>query len=246
MKRILLLVSGIILAGSVFAQPNIEIIRVGGITPINDSVIIVNGTVSQPLLTIPFYVINNNGVKSNIKVKRIDSVVVPHTSNYLCWGLCYGANPATVWQCPATEAIPAGGTDSTFTSDYSDSAQPGTEIIRYIFFNAGNPNDSSWVIVKFNVTPAGVAQINSNALHVSAPYPNPANTNVSFNYNMKGAQNATLEIYNSIGRCVQTLPVSSANGKLSLSVSDLPAGVYICKLGAAGYNPVYQRLIVAH
>ena len=250
MKRILLLVGGIILAGSAFAQ-SISIHRFHDVShSINDSTINIYGSLPTAIFDRPFDVYNVSGTSISVKAKwYILSGVGPvaHVpANAICWGSCYPQNGDTSWTAPSTRGIAPSGKDTTFVAYYYDSANAGTETVRYTFYNTANSNDSAWMIINWMVSPMSVAQINSNALHVSAPYPNPANTNVTFNYNMRGTQDATLEIYNSIGRCVQTLPVSSTNGKLSLCVSDLPAGVYICKMAAPGCSPVYQRLIVAH
>ena len=247
MKSILTLFAAIIAGAiSVFAQ-DLVIIKTGGNHHLNDSVIVMNGTAADSIVTVTdLKVVNTAGATLKVKVRRVDSTVVAGSENYLCWGSCYAAQSATVWVTPGFDSIQSGDTNNTFTGDYEPHGYLGTEIIKYIFFNSVNPNDSSWVIVKYVIAPLGIAQINPSTAHVSAPYPNPANNNVSFNYNLKGAQHGTMEIYNSIGRCVQTTPVSAENNKLSISVANLPSGIYICKLQANGGNPVYQRLVVAH
>ncbi len=176
MKQIILLVSGLVLSFTTFAQLNVEIMAPGGNHSLNDSTIVVY---SMPLgigvHTLPFDIINNDALSHNIKIKRVDSEAVTLTSNYLCWGIfCYGANPASVWTTSTAENMTAHDTDKTFTADYTDSGHVGTEIIRYIFFSTANPSDSVWFNVKFIISPLSVPQIVGNSLHISAPYPNPS------------------------------------------------------------------------
>lgn len=249
MKRILLLVAGLILSGSMVLGQNIEIIRSGGNHSVNDSTITVNGSLPTAAFIISFDVINTGGASLSIKAKwyRLSGVKGAHTpANAICWGACYPQDTNRAWTAPSTQVLASGDTNKTFTGYYYDSTNAGTESIYYIFYNSANPNDSAWVLINYNIAPMGIAQINSNALHVSAAYPNPANSRVTFNYNLKSEGQGTLEIYNSIGRCVQTLPMNRDANKLSIDVSSLPSGIYICKLYADGCEPVYQRLIVAH
>jgi|SRR6185312_2592486 len=248
MKKITLFITAILLGCASLSAQTMEVIRqgAGGNHSINDSIIVVNGNLPTQIFTIPFSVINKNAISTTLKVKRIDSVMPADWTNYFCWGLCYTAQPAHEWVSPSSQTIPAGDTNTTFTADIDDSGFVGSAIFRYIFYNTGNPNDSTWVIVKFNIGPLGIAQVNENALRISAPYPNPAGNNVSFNYNLNNIEQAKLEVYNTIGQCMQTLPVSASATKLNLNVGGLPSGIYICKFSANGAEPVFQKLIVTH
>ncbi len=198
MKKIILLASGLILSFATFAQLNVEVMAPGGNHSLNDSTVVIY---SPPLggvavHSIPFYVINNGALTLNVKIKRVDSAAVALTSNYLCWGIfCYGANPAPIWTTSTAESMTAHDTDKTFTSDYTDSGHVGTEIIRYVFFSAANPTDTAWFNVKYIISPLSVPQIAANALHISAPYPNPSANTVSFN--LRVSADAHLTIYNS-------------------------------------------------
>jgi hypothetical protein len=242
MKKIILFSSAVLLSLMGYAQLGIKIIRVGGTHTVNDSVIVVSG--SSELLTIPLHVVDTTNYSIGLKVRRIDSVAPAHTSNYFCWGLCYGAQSAPVWVGPSPDTVHAHDTDKTFTADYNDSNHNGTAIFKYSFFDRFD--DSAWVIVKFNATPLGIGQIAENGLHFSAPYPNPAKSEVSFSYNLNGVKEASLDVYNTLGQSVRSLLVNNYTDRLNLDVSSLPAGIYICKLGAEGVNPVFQKLIVTH
>ncbi|HXB13540.1 MAG TPA: T9SS type A sorting domain-containing protein [Bacteroidia bacterium] len=243
MKHIILFAAGVFLTCTTFAQ-NIAIQRLGSNHMVNDSVIVINASLPTQLNFLGLEVINKGIASISIKVKRIDSALVPNTANYLCWGLCYQDTSTPVFTYPATQVIAAGDTNKTFTGDFNDSGHVGTEIIRYVFFNASNPNDSAWVIFKFIVAPLGIEQITSNSLHISAAYPNPSASSASFNYHI--STDAHLTIYNSIGQSVRDVLLSPSANKTNLNVSNMPSGIYICKLSAEGAEPVFQKLVVAH
>jgi hypothetical protein len=230
---------------TIFAQ-NIEIIRPKGTHPINDSVIVVYGSVTDSAIFTPPQVINTGALSITLKVRRIDTAIVTGTQNYFCWGLCYGPQAAPVWVGSTPQTLPAGDTNKTFTADYEPHVKAGTSVIRYVFFNTSNPNDSAWVLVKFIIAPLSINEVTANTIHISAPYPNPAHNNVSFNYKLNGVQQASLQVYNTLGQCMETLAVNANNDKLSLNVGNLPSGIYICKFEANGAEPVYQRMVVSH
>jgi hypothetical protein len=245
MKRILLLVSAIVLGCTTMFAQSIEIIRPNGNHSINDSIIEVEAAyANSDLMSVPLWIINKSGSSINVKCKWEDSVRLAKTWNSVCWVLCYGANVSSEWQAPSNPAIAPGDTNETFAGDFYDTAHTGCETIRYVFYNASNVNDSAWVLVRFCVSPLSVPQIEGNTLHISAPYPNPSGSYTSFNYHI--TSDAHLTIYNSIGQSLRDILLSPSANKTNLNVSDMPSGVYICRLSSAGAEPIFQKLIVAH
>jgi hypothetical protein len=247
MKRILLTASAILLGTAFAFSQSLKIMTVGGNHSLNDSTIIVNGSLPTLAFALSLDVKNTSAGSIITKVKRIDTIVAAHSSNSVCWGpSCYGVQTGYEWTTPASETVASGVKDTTFSSHYNDSNHAGTSLIRYTFYNINNPTDSSWVLVKYVIAPLGIPEVSVDNLHLSAAYPNPANSTVSFNYHMNGVQQAKFELYNALGQCVQTIPVNSSIDKLNVNVSTLPAGIYICKLEANGSQPVFQKLIVTH
>jgi len=248
MKRILLLISAVILGGTVLFAQSLKIYVSGhGSTIMNDSMITVFGSVGGTH-TVYAYVKNTAGYSINAKAKYEDSTSLPNGQNSFCWGTqCYGANSAPMFVSPSGEGINSNRTDSTFSGDYYDNGFVGTELVRYVFFNSINSTDSSWILIKYIITsPAGIPQISSNNLHISAPYPNPTGGNVSFNYQLNGEEQASLVIYNTLGQSVQTMSLNNSSSRVNMNVAGLPSGIYICKIEAEGAEPVFQRLIVTH
>ena len=64
---------------------------------------------------------------------------------------------------------------------------------------------------------------------VGAAYPNPATTQVSIPYH--SIQNGELTVYSVDGRQVESQRVSAGDGKVTLDVNKMPAGIYIYRLG---------------
>jgi len=246
MKRSLVIL-GIFLSGmSAFAQNDMNIYVQGITHPVNDSTIVLWGAVNTDH-TQYAYVTNTSGSTIYIRAKYQVTTSVSGGENSFCWGpTCFGQTTAPEFESPAADTIHGNRTDSTFSGHYYDMGTPGTNAVRYVFLNKLNANDSSWVIVKYEISPTGIEQLSADALHMSAPSPNPAKNVASFNYHLNGVGKAVLGIYNTIGQNVQNIPVNSSNDRIELDITSLPSGIYICKLEAEGTTPVFQKMMVTH
>ena len=77
------------------------------------------------------------------------------------------------------------------------------------------------------VTATGINEENDNdKLNI---YPNPSHDNLSIDLNGAATQNASLEIYNSIGQLVYSENVTLPS-KITLEISNFPSGIYIANL----------------
>lgn len=241
-KNIFLAIFCIAITSISFGQFNI--IDTLGNTVNNDTVVVYGNTTD--VMSITFNVINT-GLDSISLYARRDSILLPlkDTDNYFCWVLCYG-NTTNV--SPFSETINRSDTSNpSFIGYYKPYSHVGAALIRYTFFAARNHADSVWVIVKYDATPAGVKNISGKNISFSAPYPNPANSFVNFNYTLgNSVQSANLKIFNLLGDCVQTMPLSALKSRTTFDVQSIPSGIYVCEIEANGCQPVYQKMIVSH
>jgi len=234
---------------SVFSQ-HLEIIRTGpaGNHSVNDSTLVLYGLVSDSMLTQSLYVINSSGSAMTVNAKREVVSEVAGSQSEICWaGTCY--SPSTTVS-PSTETLtPPHDTSNnanTFSGDYLPHGYKGTTTINYEFWDVSNSTDSAHITVKFIITLTGIASIKDGGINFSAPYPNPANSAVNFNYSLTNVESANLKIFNLLGDCIQTLPLSPLKNKTTVDVQSIPSGVYVCEIVAEGCQPVYQKLIVSH
>jgi hypothetical protein len=64
-------------------------------------------------------------------------------------------------------------------------------------------------------------------------FPNPANGNVTFNFNLLNAEKAQIAIYDVNGKFVKQITdakYAAGLNKIQVSMEELPAGIYTCKL----------------
>jgi hypothetical protein len=67
-------------------------------------------------------------------------------------------------------------------------------------------------------------------LEIGNPYPNPGDNEISIDLNQIYTQTLQVEIYNLAGQFVKRVSASPMNSKITISISDLPNGSYLCSI----------------
>jgi hypothetical protein len=133
---------------------------------------------------------------------------------------------------------------NTFFGDYVPQGQPGQSTIKYCFFNVDNATDSVCGIVRFNASPLGMSeQIGFGKPSISEAYPNPASSELTFNYSV-GNGAGSIDIFSVLGAKVRTIKLVQQSGKLKINVETLPAGMYFYKLNVDGHNVQTRKFMV--
>ncbi|HEY6162721.1 MAG TPA: T9SS type A sorting domain-containing protein [Bacteroidia bacterium] len=222
MKKILLIAFSGLFIGRVAAQ-SLQIMD----TQNNN---LPNGTVSDLWYDVnasapyeDYTVKNTSGSSKFIKCRRYEISTVNGTSNVICWYICY-APAVSVSQ---SVNMPSSSTH-TFTTHYYPSANVGTTILNYTFWDSLNPADSAWFTVRWHITPTGVNNLVQPSGNISNVFPNPANVNANINFQLNNTATAIVRIYNIVGTEVKRINVNNKEGLLTFSVSDLEPGIYFC------------------
>lgn len=231
-----------------YGQSNLKLIVYNNPNSLNGTTLTYWGAASSTITTDPIDLVNTGATTDTIYVKRVYVSVVGNTTNAICWaGQCYDTTHGV---SDDYEIIGPGDTarlGNSFTGDYYPLGQIGTSTIKYLFYDVKRPKVVDTLTINYETSPTGVAQISAGQINFSTPYPNPANSFATFNCSFtNGTQSANLKIFNLIGECVQTLPLSSLQNKANINVQALPSGIYICEVEANGYQPVYQKMVVSH
>lgn len=87
--------------------------------------------------------------------------------------------------------------------------------------------------------PAGVKTI-------SAPYPNPASTEVTVQLNLTAPATLRFELINTLGRVVTGFEHASTGGsiKITLPVSDTPGGIYSLRISDSNGRAISRKLVI--
>ena len=213
-----------------------------------NSIIVQAGTPDSSELITYFNVKNNTGSTVNVFCKKSALVLLDSTEVSMCWaGGCY---PSSTNVSPNFQPIAAGETNSEFSGHYTQVAfnhfKPGESIVRWVFFNRDNVNDSVSVTVKYTSYPLGIAESGARQGSLSNFYPNPASAEAGCIYSLPAGSQGAIVVRNMLGAQVLEQPLSNNSGKMKINTVSLPDGVYFCSLLVEGKVSQTKKLIVRH
>jgi hypothetical protein len=170
-------------------------------------------------------VTNISDVQVAVKCSRSVITEIPGTSNYFCWGVCYGE---TTNVSLLSQTILASDTNHTFYAHYKPLGNPGETRITYCFFNTANTADQACQTVSFcyeSTCEIGIEESKGSKLQLSGS--NPITGLTFMNYSMPAGENeGRLIITNPQGKIVKTSTVRGNSGSILLNAQDYAAGVY--------------------
>ena len=224
MKKLLFIVNVLIFTSLISFSQSLSLSNDEG--PIsNNQVVWVNGDMDLPLAAL-IYVTNNTGNDIEVKVKKTELQLVPGSSNYFCWALCY---PSNVYVSPDPLIISANSTNSTnFSGDYDAAGNMGISKIRYTFFKNNFPADSASAEVWFNAGYVGLGETLPYGISFSSAFPNPVADVVKFSYVNPNscAMPLYFKISNSLGALIYEQVLHEKQGFLQIPSANLTPGVY--------------------
>lgn len=189
-------------------------------------------------------VLNVATTVKNVKVKKVELNMLPSVNGLtICWESCYSPN---VFVSPDAIAIEPDELCQNFEGDLDYVPNSlGTSTAKFVFFDVDNPNDSSFVIVNYNVGFVGRNDILAKSAKVSNAYPNPASSMVYVDYKLPAnTTNAKLKISNLLGTSVSTVDLTKNEGKAAVNVNDLKNGVYFYSIMINNSATVTRKFVV--
>jgi hypothetical protein len=242
MKKFLLLFIVSIFSSGLFAQSLSLSNENGPISP--GGTVMVVGDPMDEVISAQLDVTNNSSQSIDVKVFRRIVNVLPNTSNYFCWGVCFEPPIDT----SLTQlAIAPGETSSQFFGDLRPMEQIGSSYITYVFYDAENMADSVSVTVHYKASPEGIEDELISRINFSNPYPNPSDKVVYFDYSWEvDLTSAKLVISNLLGAVVETVSIPANEKRIQLNTSGLQNGLYICSLEIQDNVVATRKLIVNH
>lgn len=229
-KRSLLTLTLCAVVGMIFAQ-SLRFEKDGVIYP-NNAVI----TVTEPT--------NNFGEMAvelqlrNVSLNPLDVVlekehvsIVEGTENSICWGSCFDPS---VFISPNPVNIDGGSVsepgmlsfhyqlDPTYTGQ---NLIPGTTIVKYHAYPPRDPEDRITIEVHYSYNPESVAD---NSIQVSKAYPNPATSQINFDFKCNDFGMVKAVLYNLLGQEVDSRMLNSVQGKVTFPLDNCQPGIYFC------------------
>ncbi len=245
MKRLLLSLTLLSAIGlSVYAQ-SLQLSNSQGVISPN-AIIIQEGTPDSVELITYMYVKNIGSKTIDVLCKKSQLSMLDSTEITMCWaGGCY---PPFVNISPNAQTITAGQTITDFVGHYTQSAfqhfKPGESVVRWVFYDMSNVNDSVSVTIKYTTYPLGVDDAKVKLGVLSNAYPNPSAVHASFSYSIPSGVTGAIIIRNLLGSTVYSEQLQSSAGKVSINTENLSDGIYFYSLVIDGRVSQTKKLIV--
>ena len=243
MKKIILFIFLVSFFVTFSFGQSLELSNEQGIIP-NNSTIAVEGSPDE-LLAVPVWVTNISTDALSVKVKKVIIDTVTLSTNTFCWnGVCF---PSNIYVSPTAVSIDTDETYNGFEGHYEGKGHIGTSEIMYVFFNENNPDDSVCVKVKYLGGTSSVKENLLSNIEFSNAYPNPANTQTSFDYLFNNEfKDVEIIISTLLGSTVRNIKLQDIKGKVTINTSNLKDGVYFYSLILNGEIATTKKLIVRH
>lgn len=184
-----------------------------------------------------------------VVVRKEEVQMVDGTENSFCWaGLCM---PATTfesrpWPMEGGAVSMIGELSFHHQIDPTYSGNPvnfliGTSIVRYYAYSADDQDNTVCLEVWFAY---GAEDVDENMVSFGHAYPNPATSQVRFDYQLSGEGNASVSVYNLMGQEVMNQQLGAMQGQAVLSVADLTDGIYFCTMKVNGRAVKTEKFVV--
>ena len=131
---------------------------------------------------------------------------------WMNWGWSTYMATANTWYNLKTNNMPITGTDYNFNTNQG------------VILDLVPPTDSTHINI------LGIESV-ENTVSLQAAYPNPATVKVMLPYSTNMA--ADMNIYSIDGKLIERRSLKAGDGEVEVNVSNLPAGIYIYRVGGA-------------
>lgn len=142
---------------------------------------------------------------------------------YMCWDQCAAPNNH-IEDGPVP--IPAQTLSENELSCHVmfNSESPSVVKVNYAAYDRANPDEKINIIVLFGPG-AGTEE---HTIRLGQAYPNPASSQVHFDFSRNEGSYVNVMVYNLLGQEVKSQTASGTQGRISISVDDLLPGIYFC------------------
>ena len=246
MKRLIFVLLLAAAACSGHAQ-SLQLSNIHGV--IAPNAIIIQAGTPDSLEMITYLNVKNIGTGTmSVYCKKSELSMLDSTQMTMCWA--DGCYPPDVNVSPSAKTIQAGETITDFVGHYSQIAylpfMKGESVIRWVFYDAEDDNDSMSVTIKYTSYPVGVEETTQPLATLSNASPNPASAHASFSYFVPSGSVGEIIIRNVLGSTIHSEKLPSGHGTSTINTTNLSNGIYFYSLLVDGKLCQSKRLIVKH
>lgn len=259
MKKLLLFVPLAFVSLSLSAQTSFRLINYGTGATVTPNATINVLTQPETNFKVTIDVLNTTAGTQSFTAKRYDMLLNTATGDvtvanaYFCFGgTCYD-NSTLI--SPYNLVLTTGQKASQITcqlppcyqmlvADLDECSDVGHSIVRYTFANVSNPMDSAQITMEYNNPVFVGIKENNKTQSKFKLFPNPSNNGI---VTLKADNDFTkVEVVNQLGSVVLSKSTSPVDGKISLDLSSVAAGVYYVRISSANKLQTEKLVITSH
>lgn len=182
---------------------------------------------------------NLSDIEQSVVVEREIVELPDGASSYFCWDMCFAP---WIDLSPDAVAIPAQTLSETELAFHLmfDGDETGVAVVNYYAYNPRDPENK----ISLTVLAGRNANVAENTITLGQAYPNPASTQVHFDYNCNSGSNVNAVVYNLLGQEVKVQPVNGSHGRINIAVDDLQPGIYFCSIRVNDATVKTEKFIV--
>ena len=154
-----------------------------------------------------------------------------------CWGACTGPE-TSIMEMPVDAMTQTNPID--FITHYSAPCIADSSIVRYVFYDKADRNDSISLVFKY-VTPSDLRISDYGSSISLSVYPNPTVDYLYLEMNDLQPTQAAITIYDGLGRMVKTQMLTSNSTKID--VTNLEQGIYYLQIGNDNKTVGLRRVV---
>lgn len=196
-------------------------------------------------------VINESNDTIGVRVQREEIDYIDGTFDYFCWGVCHDtvrAGTRKTWAPPVVVTMDPGDTaigDNDLSVYLKPENKVGEALYKYTFVDTSNllPTGPS-IYIRFSLTYLTSIGEHKNTNVSFNLYPNPANNQVTLDFDKGFNQNLSIEIKDILGKQIETLAVNASAKKLKLDLSSYSKGIYFISVLDNQQRVKTKKLIV--
>lgn len=181
----------------------------------------------------------------DVKVKKIinDGDTIAGTENGFYWDMEYGMEQYE------SDAVPFASMETfyDFKGIYHPNENEGISTITYEFFDINDNTNKVIVEVEYDAKSSQGIENQNTLVDFSYAYPNPANNQVSFTYELdREVNDAVIVISNLLGSVVKERRIDKNHNSLTIQTGDFRDGLYLYSVKIDGKVEFTRKLIVKH
>ncbi len=200
-----------------------------------------NGNVDDPIHGV-IKVHNHAAAPLNLIAFKQAVFLMPNSTN---WFFFDGVEYAFGTDTSGLVTIAPTTTDESFEMFYDADGNEGISQMVYVFLDPTNAGNFALYWIHFNAETTGISNYVLDNTSFSAAYPNPAESFVSFDYEIPTVvSRAEILITNLLGAVVYESTLSGLNGTERINVSNLTGGIYFATLKLDNHIATTQKILV--